>query len=159
MLRVLRRLAQATIWHAGAIPDTEGEYARDLKRWALPTVDLLLILGSIFGISGGMPSVLIVYNELVSRTTAWVVLIFALGCLIGVSFPRLWVLEFASKCGLVFVLITYALLLVGLAASGNEARWFIAGVTSACAVVPSWRIIWLGREHRRRVLARIPEED
>lgn len=150
---VLRRLARATIWHPGAIPASEGELARDVKRWVLPVIDALLILGSALGLAGGMPSIAIVYNPSVSGATAVFVLLFAVGCLLGIAFPKLWVLEFIAKCGLAFVLLTYAALLFGLAFTGNEARGFVAGVTAAAAVVPVWRIVWLGRDHRRRVLS------
>ena len=151
---MMRSLWLASIWHPDAIPASEGEYARDVKRWVLPTIDLLLILGSFFGMSGGMPTVLIVYNECVSRTAAALVLAFAVGCLVGVAFPRLWALEFAAKCGLVFILLTYALLATGLSASGDQGRWFISGAVAAAAVAPVWRIIWLGRERRRRIASK-----
>lgn len=158
-MRVLRKvhhplrdspLGRASIWHPDAIPASEGELARDVKRWVLPPLDAALIIGSILGLNGGMPSLAIVYNDAVSSAAAVAVLVFAVGCLIGVSFPRLWVLEMASKCGLVFVLVTYATLLLGLAAGGHESRGFVAGVTAAVSIVPLWRIVWLGREYRRR---------
>lgn len=150
---MLRRIGRATIWHPDAIPASEGELARDVKRWVLPMIDAFLIIGSALGLSGGMPSIAIVYNPAVSSTAAVFVLLFAVGCLIGISFPRLWIVEMMSKCGLAFVLLTYAGLLFGLAITESESRGFVAGVTAACAVVPVWRIIWLGREHRRRILA------
>ncbi|MDN3309546.1 hypothetical protein QWJ90_01240 [Microbacterium oryzae] len=153
-MRALKRLGRATIWHKDAIPASEGELARDVKRWVLPPIDALLILGSAVGLTGGLPSVAIVYNEAVSYAAAVAVLVFAAACLVGVSFPKLWVLEFASKCGLVAVLITYAALLFGLALEGSQSRGFVSGVTAACAVVPMWRIVWLLRERRRRVRAR-----
>ena len=152
-MNVLLAIARASIWAPGAIPAHEGELARDVKRWVLPPFDALLILGSALGLSGGMPSLMIVYNEAVSSASAVAVLAFSIGCLLGISFPRWWLLEMLSKCGLVFILATYALMLFGLAFAGSEARGFVAGVTAACAVLPTWRILWLGREHRRRVLA------
>lgn len=158
MARSLSRLGRASIWHPDAIPASEGELARDVKRWVLPPLDALLILGSWRGVSGGMPSLAIVYNETISTAAAVGVLAFSIGCLIGVSFPRFWVLEMIAKCGLVFVLITYALLLFGLAITGDDGRGFIAGVAAGCAVLPFWRIVWLGREHRRRVRARRVKE-
>lgn len=146
----MRALWEASIWHPDAIPPSEGELARDVKRWVLPTLDALLILGSVLGLHGGMPTFAIVYNAAVSQAASVAVLLFAVGCLVGIAFPRLWVLELASKCGLTFVLLTYAVLLLALATGEYPARGFVAGVTAAVTVLPVWRIVWLGREYRRR---------
>lgn len=146
----MRRLFRASIWHPRAIPITEGELARDVKRWVLPPIDTILIIGSILAIHNGMPTFAIVYNALVSHASAIAVLVFSVGCLVGVSFPRLWVLELLSKCGLAFVLITYAVLLFARVLVGDSTGGFVAAVSAALAVVPVWRIVWLGREYRRR---------
>lgn len=151
---MIQALWRATIWHPDAIPDSEGEIAREVKRWVLPIVDGFLIIGSFLGIHGGMPTFAIVYNEAVSQTASVAVLAFSIACLVGVAFPRLWLVEFVGKCGLSFVLLLYALLLLALAASESPARGFVAGVCAGVAVLPVARILWLGREHRRRVLWR-----
>lgn len=152
--RWLRQIAAASIWHPDAIPASEGEVARDMKRWALPTIDAILIAGSFAGLLGGLPSVAIIYNPAISHAAALAVLGFSIAAAFGVSFPRLWVVEMGGKCGLAFVLLLYALLLVVLATNETAQRGWVAGVTAACAVVPIWRIVWLGREHRRRRAAR-----
>lgn len=152
-MRALRRLARASIWHPDAVPESEGDVARDLKRWVLPAVDALLILGSVLALAGGMPSVVVVYNPVVSDLAAVAVLTFSIGCLVGVAFPRWWVLEILAKCGLSFVLLTYSALMFSLAFAGEGARGFSAGVCAACAVLPVCRIVWLGREYRKRALA------
>ena len=147
---MIRRLWAATIWHPAAIPASEGEIARDVKRWVLPLIDAALILGSILGLNGGMPTFAIVYNETVSQVASVAVLAAGVGCLIGVAFPRLWLLEFISKCALSFILLLYAALLLALATSEYPARGFIAGVCAGITVPLVERIIWLGREYRRR---------
>ncbi len=151
---MLRRLWSQTIWYPTAIPVIEGQLARDVKRWVLPTVDAFLILGSLLGVHGGLPTFTLVYSESVSQVSSVVFLVVAVGCLVGVAFPRLWVLELVCKCGLVVLLATYALLLLLLAAAESPSRGFVAGIALALTVVPVWRIVWLGRESRvRRVLA------
>ena len=147
---MIRRLWAATIWGPGAIPASEGEVARDVKRWILPLIDAALIGGSILGLNGGMPTFAIVYDETVSRVASVAVLVAAVGCLIGIAFPRLWLLEFVSKCGLSFILLLYAALLLALATSEYPARGFIAGVCAAVTVPLVGRIVWIGREYRRR---------
>jgi len=145
-----RRLWRATIWHPDAIPASEGELARDVKRWVLPPFDMLIIFGSYLGLHGGMPNLAIVYNDAVSHAASIAVLVFAVACLIGVSFPHLWALELSAKVGLVTVLITYTILLFALAAWEYPARGFISGAMAAVTVLPVWRIVWLGREERHR---------
>lgn len=152
-MRAMRRLARASIWHPGAVSAAEGEVARDIKRWALPIFDVLLIMGSVLALAGGMPSVVVIYNPAVSGLAALAVLAFSVGCLVGVAFPRWWALEIVAKCGLAFVLLTYSALLFSLAFAGGGSRGFVAGVCAACAVLPVCRIVWLGREYRRRALA------
>lgn len=146
----MRGLFRATIWAPGAIPITEGELARDVKRWVLPTIDGILIVGSLLAVFNGLPSFAIFYNAVVSHVSALSVLSFSIGCLVGVSFPRLWWLELIAKCGLAFVLITYAVLLFGRVLVGDSTGGFVSAVSAALAVVPVWRIVWLGREFRRR---------
>ncbi|WP_405373442.1 MULTISPECIES: hypothetical protein [unclassified Microbacterium] len=147
---MLRRLFGASIWAPGAISITEGEIARDVKRWVLPPIDLILIVGSLMAVFNGLPTFAVVYNAAVSHAASLAVLVFSVGCLVGVSFPRLWALELISKCGLAFVLITYGLLIVGRVLVGDSSGGFVGGISSALAVVPVWRIVWLGREYRRR---------
>lgn len=144
-----RTIGRQTIWAPGAIDITEGELARDIKRGVLPIVDVLFILASVFGLAGGMPSFEVVYSAAVSHVAAVSILIASIACLVGISFPRLWRVEFAGKCALAFVLITYAGLLTILSVGGS-ARGFIAGVCAASIVLPIGRILWLGREYRRR---------
>lgn len=146
----MRWLAHQTIWHPGAIPESEGEVARDMKRWVLPTIDLLLIVGSVLGLNGGLPTFAIVYNQVVATAASGAVLVLATLCLLGVAFPRLWLMELAAKCGLALVLVTYSILLLALAAAESGTRGFVAGVSAALCTVIVWRIVWLGRERRRR---------
>jgi len=150
----MRWLYERSIWHPDAIPEDEGEVARDLKRWVLPVVDFFLIVGSYLGLNGGLPTFAIVYNHTVAAVLSGAVLLFAIGCLFGISFPRLWALELSAKCGLAFVLLTYALFLLVLAAGEYPARGFVAGVTAALSVVIVGRIVWLCREERRRRIQR-----
>jgi hypothetical protein len=147
---LLRRIGRATIWHPAAIPPHEGEVAREVKRYLLPGIDLALIIGAVRGIHGGMPTFALVFNDTASYIGAIAVLVFSVGCLIGVSFPRLWLLELASKCGLGLVLASYGVLLMAAAAGEYPARGIVGGACSGVAAVIVWRVFWLAREWRRR---------
>lgn len=149
-MRLLHALWRACIWHPDAIPESEGEVARDVKRSLLPLIDLALIIGAIRGIHGGMPTFALVFNDTASYIAAVAVLVFAVGCLVGVSLPRLWLLEFISKCGLGIVLASYGLLLLVAAAGEYPARGIVGGACLGVAVVITWRVFWLAREWRRR---------
>lgn len=143
-------IARQTIWHPDAIPASEGDVARDVKRWVLPTIDMLLIVGSILGLNGGLPAFAVIYDHAVATVASGAVLVFASACFIGITLPRLWLLELIAKCGLSIVLITYAILLLGLAATDVGTRGFVAGVSSSLCVILVWRIVWIGREQRKR---------
>ncbi|WP_425836925.1 hypothetical protein [Microbacterium sp. PA5] len=149
-MRGVRALWRASIWHPDAIPADEGEIARDVKRYLLPVIDILMIIGAFRGIHGGMPTFALVFNDTASYVGALAVLVFAAGCLLGVSFPALWVLELVSKCGLGFILATYGVLLMVAAAGEYPARGIVAGTSSGLATVVVWRVFWLTREWRRR---------
>jgi hypothetical protein len=151
---VIRRLWALTVWHPRAFPLLTSQLEQDLRRWVLPGIDIALIIGSAFGIHGGLPTLTVVYSQVVAEVASFAALVFSIGCLIGVSFPRLMALELAAKCGLAFVLILYALLLLGLAAGEYPGRGFIAGVCAALSVVLAWRIVWIGRDYRKRALMR-----
>lgn len=157
-MTLLRTIGRATIWHRNAIPPHEGEIARDVKRWLLPALDIALIIGAFRGIHGGMPTFALVFNDTASYVGAVAVLAFAIGCLVGVSFPRLWLLELISKCGLGFILATYGVLLMVAAAGEYPARGIVAGACSGVAIVILWRVFWLAREWRRRRAARRASE-
>lgn len=154
----MRALFRATIWHPDAIPKSEGDYAADLKRWVIPIIDVLLIIGSALAVSGGLPTFAIVYNESVSHIAAVAILVFSCTCLLGISFPKLWALELVSKCGLVFLLLTYSVLLMGLAVGEYPTRGFVAGVATALCVLLGARVVWLAREFRRRRATRAAEK-
>lgn len=147
----MRALWRASIWAPDAIPASEGELARDVKRWVLPTIDTVLIIGSILALFGGVPTFEIVYNSQVAQLAAVIMLAASTLCLIGVSFPRLWLLEMCAKCLLSLFLVLYAILLVVLSLGESPARGVVGGISAGLAIVLLWRIVWLGREHRRRV--------
>lgn len=149
-MRWLAAVGRASIWHRHAIPASEGEASREVKQYVLPAIDVLLIVGCLLGLDGGLPTFTIVYGPVIAGIATHLVLMFAVGCLIGVAFPRMWVLELVCKCGLAVMLMTYALLLFNLSTGPSPARGFVSGVCAAVCVVLAWRIIWLSRDFRRR---------
>lgn len=146
----LQRLRRSTIWHPDAIPAAEGELARDMKRWVLPTFDLVLIGAALLALYGGLPTFALVYATPVAIMAAWALLAVALTCLVGISFPRLWLVELIGKCGLILLLVPYGVIALVVAVLAHPNRSFLAGLALSAAILPLWRVVWLGREWRRR---------
>jgi hypothetical protein len=143
MLRLIKRLAAASIWAPGAIPASEAKYAVPLKRYVIPAVDLIFVGGGVFAITNGIPS----FEQLVPVAAYAFSLVFiavALICLIGISFPALWALEVFGKCGLIMFCGTYA---VALFIRGVP---FTATFFIALAVFLAYRLWILGDEEGER---------
>lgn len=142
-MRIIRRVAGATIWSEGSIPVTEAKYAVPLKRYVIPAVDVILIAAGIFAVTNGIPS----YEELVPAVAYSLSLVFiaiAAACFIGIAFPRLWVLEVIGKCGLIMFCGSYAVALL-IRNTPFTAMFFIA-----LAVFLGYRLWILGDEEGER---------
>ena len=149
-MRALRALWRASIWHPEAVPPYEGEIASDVKRGLLPVFDVVLIATAVLALRGGMPTFAIVYGDAVSDAASWALLVVAATCLVGVAFPRLWLVETIAKTALLLLLSGYGAVLILSAALADPARGFVGGVTLAASLIPVWRLVWLGRDYRRR---------
>lgn len=101
----MRRIATASVWWPGAL-DAEPKKYRSLKRLWLPLYDVVAlmngILAAVFG-SRILDQIFGTATDLVGGIFAAVALI----CLIGVSFPRLWRIEFAGKVLLIGMVVGY----------------------------------------------------
>lgn len=144
----LNRLWRASIWHPGAVPVYEGETAAELKRGALPLLDLCLIIAGAMAVRNGMPTFNLVYNDVISTVAAWLLLISAFSAGVGVMFPRLWRLEAVGKIVMFSILLAYSVGLWGLLSSGIQGRGFVAGTTSALTIIVGWNLWRIGRERR-----------
>lgn len=147
---VWERLKRASIWHPDAIPASEGQASRELKRVVLPAFDVFIAILGVVAITKGMPSFDIVYNDFVSAVAAWGILIAALAAFTGLAFPRLWMLEAAGKLLMVLILSSYATALGILAFQGSDDRAVVALGFTALLVLPAWTLARLGRERRAR---------
>lgn len=146
---LLRRAWAKTIWADGAIPPSEGHVASDMKRGLLPVYDLILIGAAVLALRGGMPTFEIVYSSVFASVAAWGLLATSILCLIGISIPKLWLLEAISKIGLVLVLAGYAIIML-IYSVEDSGRGYTSAVMLAACLVPIWRIVWLGREYQSR---------
>lgn len=145
----VRRLWRSTIWAPGAIPPEELKYAGPLKRVALPVLDLLLILGGVYAVISGIPSLDTLLPTDASNALGYLFVVCAGVCLLGASFPRLWSVEAAGK---ILVLAVLAMYFVALRVvdGGTPTRMFISAVVLWSMVLPVLRLWWLFGEYGTR---------
>ena len=146
----VRRLLRKTIWHEDAIPASEGQASRELKRYVLPAFDVLLIVMAITAIRLGMPSFDIVYNAFFSTVASWALLLAAVTAFVGLAFPRLWALEAAGKLLMILVIGGYAGALWSLVAQGADGRGVVACAFTGLLFLPMWNLARIGRERWAR---------
>lgn len=144
--RALNALWRQTIWHRDAIPPAEWR-DRHAKRFWYPFYDVLLMWGGLRAIKSGVPA----FEDLLTEPVADVagVLLFFVGlvALIGVGFPRLWILELTAKGAAILVWVVYAIALQTLAIqTGTGARDFVVIVALLAAIPAMYRVVQLGQE-------------
>lgn len=149
--RTTERALAPTIWAPGAIPLSEAKYATPLKRVILPLYDLGAVLGGVYAIRSGIPSLDVLVPPLVSDITGYGFIVVAIACLAGISFPRLWAVETAGKALLFALLGTYLLALRTLAIHIDDGnRDFISVIVYLAMLLPVTRLWILGVEYRDR---------
>lgn len=102
---MLRRIAAASVWWPGALA-AEPEKYRPLKRLWLPMYDVIALINGFLAVFFGSR----LLDRIFGQTADVVGLLFAgvaLVCLIGVSFPRLWRVEFVGKVLLIGMVVGY----------------------------------------------------
>lgn len=143
IMRLFKRLASASIWAPGAIPASEQKYAVPLKRWVLPTFDVLMTIGGVYAIHTGMPS----FEALLRSIALGLAYLFAasgLVCLVGISFPHLWRVEIIGKIALIVLLGMYAIALFYRGAPSTGFTYL------ALILVPLFRLWIIGWEYAER---------
>lgn len=138
------RLKKQTVWGSTPVELDDLRIIIDIRRYVLPMYDLIIMLAAIMALRGGMPSLALLYNDMVSTVSAYVLLVAAFLCLVGVGIPKLWLLEGVSKIVLLMVMILYSGALLGLAVDNPE-RGFVGFVFLAACLLPAWGIYWISR--------------
>lgn len=102
---MLRRIAAASVWWPGAL-DAEPKKYRSLKRLWLPLYDVVALMNGLLAAAFGSR----ILDQIFGDGTDLIGFFFAgvaLVCLVGVSFPRLWRVEFAGKVLLIGMVVGY----------------------------------------------------
>ena len=95
-----------TIWSPGAIPTDEWKY-RNLKRVWLPMYYAVAVIAGVIAVVQGSPVLNELFMEPVVNLLGVTMSLVAMLCLIGVAFPKLWAVEFASVILLVGIVASY----------------------------------------------------
>lgn len=139
------RWFRATIWAPGAVPASEWKY-RNLKRVALPVLDVVFIVAGISAAHYGVPAISEFFPAHVTIFYSYTLSGAAFACLIGVSFPQFWPLEIIAKSVLIGLLLGYITALFILTRAGEGNRGYVLTIAIASIVLPWWRISILGTE-------------
>ncbi len=142
-----------TIWSKGAIPLEEWKY-RHLKRVTLPVVDVLFITGGILGARNGIPAIDNIYPDWVADIGGYIFSFIGFLCLVGVAFPRLWLLEVWSKSAILAMTSGYFAALVVATFNGRPQSSYVMSMAGVTIAVVAWRLSVLSYEARERGAAK-----
>ena len=145
---MVHRLLAASIWAHDAIPPYEHKY-RNLKRVWLPAYDVVAILAGVVATVQGSPLLNRLFTEPVVNCLGAGMSLVAVVCLIGVAFPKLWLVEFVGKILLVGIIAAYAATIF-LFASNPNPNDFIVLMLAFSLPFPLSRLNLLGEEIKER---------
>lgn len=144
---MLRRLWRASIWHRDAIPEVERKYGSPLKRVLFPVYDIAVIILGVAGLQIGFQAVARAFPHPAEVVLYAVLTIAGLVCLIGCSFPRLWLQEIVGKFVILFTLgvVMVAMLVAGATLPGHTG-FMVAPILIVMMLPPLLRLWILGWE-------------
>lgn len=142
MAEFIRRVFRASVWH----PSTgrpEDRRFRGIFRYVLPLTDILFLFFGVVGWHNGLRSVEQAAGEEWQTWWSLGIAASAFVALVGVAFPRLWLVELAGKIPLIALVTVYVWVLLarGLADSQVLAT---AGLIVILILLPVWRVADLG---------------
>ena len=146
----MRRLFAASIWARGAIPPDEWKY-RWLKRLWLPIYDLFATAAGICAVVFGSRLLNRLLDGAMLDAVGIVFTGIAFVCLLGVAFPRLWLVEIVGKVILVGMIGAYMSAIVLYPTVPNEApNWFVFAMLGFGLPLAMFRLSLLGEEWKER---------
>jgi len=146
---MLATLRSKSIWAKGAIPLIEYKY-RNLKRIVLPVIDLIFAGGGIMGAIHGIPALDQIFSREVSEIGGYTFAFVALVCFVGVSFPRLWLLEIFGKSALLGMIGGYIAALIFGAFVTKTSAAYVLSLAIPSGIFIYWRLTLLSEEARDR---------
>lgn len=157
----MRTLWRMSIWHPDAIPPAEWKY-RHLKRVWLPIYDLIAIIAGVFAFQIGSRLLYRLLDPDLVDVVGIAYAVVASVCLLGVAFPRLWVIEISGKVLLVGLIVGYisAIGLYSQTPPGEPPAWFVVTMLAGLLPMPLFRLGLLGEEEVvRRMKRRVRRQE
>ena len=145
----MKTLYQKTIWAPGAVPIEEWPY-RNIKRILFPFVDVAFFVGGVIGLVQGIPVIKTVFSQGLVEAFSISLMIVAFFSLIGVSFPKCWMMEMISKSLMIGWLTVFLGSLLATAIQVDGYRWFSVTITMVAMSPVIWRLSLLGSEWQIR---------
>lgn len=155
-MSILKRLYHASVWSPNGVSTHDWRF-RGLYRFVLPLTDLLFLWFGIVGWSNGIQSVEDAAGNVWQTTWSLLVGVAAFVCLVGVAFPRLWVIEFAGKVALISLVSAYIALYLGRGVIEPKVT-ATAGLILILILVPVWRVGDLQYVARQRKISKQADE-
>lgn len=148
MPSLLRRIWRRSIWHPDAIPVDEWK-SRSLKRVWLPVYDVLLVFAGVWATGWGSSLLNRMFGSHIVDGAGVLLSIVAFVCLLGVSFPSMWLLEMFAKSVLITLTGLYAVLVI-IMSPEPMINAFAGTMLLAVLPLPLYRMSLLGEEWKER---------
>lgn len=141
---MLKRIARASVWARDGVPAEYWRF-RGIFRFVLPLTDVFFLFFGAVAWNNGLTSVARAAGHEWQTWWSAGIALAALVALVGVSFPRLWVVELCGKVPLIGLVSVYLFVLLR---NGIQDPQVLAtsGLIVILILLPIWRIADLGYE-------------
>lgn len=142
MRELILRVARASVWHRDGLPEQHRRF-RGIFRYVLPLSDILFLYFGIVGWHNGIRSVEEAAGQEWQTWWSLGIAVSAFVALVGVSFPKLWLVEVVGKIPLISLVWLYIFLFLARGAD-DEKVTATAGLIVILILLPIWRVADLG---------------
>lgn len=143
-MRWLQRVARASVWARNGVRPEDWRF-RGVFRYVLPATDLLFLYFGVVGAVNGIRSMQDELGGLGQVLWSAGIAVAAFVALVGVSFPKLWLVELCGKIPLIALVAMYVVLVLG-RGSNDPLVLASAGLVAILVLLPLWRVGDLGFE-------------
>ena len=137
-MQVLKRIAEASVWAPNGITAADWRF-RGIFRWVLPLANLAFAYFGFVGFANGVGSVQHAAGDMWQLWWSGGIAFTSILCFIGVSFPKLWLLELCAKILMVSLVGSYISLYLSRGIDDPQVT-ALAGLITILIYLPIWRI-------------------
>lgn len=143
----MNTILSKTIWGRKSIPYEEWHY-RNLKRIMFPFINVMYFFAGIVSLNHGVWPLNQHFPSEILNTFSILLSVSAVICFIGISIPKLWIVEIIGKSMIIGLMAGYIVSI----ALVNEAQYFDLFVSIVAITPIVWRVSLLGGEWQTRRL-------